>query len=149
MLTNFNIYIFIKNKKIILMINETKEIIREKLKELEEKSELYRLKRYEKKEMKKYRKILFSIDKKELIVEYIKENQKKTEEKIKEENEIFIKEKENILKEKNETIKYIEDNKINKINENNIKFKNIISYLESIKNDKKKLIDYFRNLNYF
>ncbi len=149
MLTNFNIYIFIKNKKIILMINETKEIIREKLKELEEKSELYRLKRYEKKEMKKYRKILFSIDKKELIVEYIKENQKKTEEKIKEENEIFIKEKENILKEKNETIKYIEDKKINKINENNIKFKNIISYLESIKNDKKKLIDYFRNLNYF
>ena len=131
------------------MINETKEIIREKLKELEEKSELYRLKRYEKKEMKKYRKILFSIDKKELIVEYIKENQKKTEEKIKEENEIFIKEKENILKEKNETIKYIEDKKINKINENNIKFKNIISYLESIKNDKKKLIDYFRNLNYF
>ena len=149
MLTNFNIYIFIKNKKIILMINETKEIIREKLRELEEKSELYRLKRYEKKEMKKYRKILFSIDKKELIVEYIKENQKKTEEKIKEENEIFIKEKENILKEKNETIKYIEDKKINKINENNIKFKNIISYLESIKNDKKKLIDYFRNLNYF
>ena len=149
MLTNFNIYIFIKNKKIILMINETKEIIREKLKELEEKSELYRLKRYEKKEMKKYRKILFSIDKKELIMEYIKENQKKTEEKIKEENEIFIKEKENILKEKNETIKYIEDKKINKINENNIKFKNIISYLESIKNDKKKLIDYFRNLNYF
>ena len=131
------------------MINETKEIIREKLRELEEKSELYRLKRYEKKEMKKYRKILFSIDKKELIVEYIKENQKKTEEKIKEENEIFIKEKENILKEKNETIKYIEDKKINKINENNIKFKNIISYLESIKNDKKKLIDYFRNLNYF
>ena len=124
-------------------------IIREKLRELEEKSELYRLKRYEKKEMKKYRKILFSIDKKELIVEYIKENQKKTEEKIKEENEIFIKEKENILKEKNETIKYIEDKKINKINENNIKFKNIISYLESIKNDKKKLIDYFRNLNYF
>jgi hypothetical protein len=132
------------------METETKEIIKKKLKELEEKSELYKLKRYEKNCMKKYRNILFYNDKKELIVEQMKQNQKKFEKKLKEENEIFIKEKEIILKEKKETIKLIENKKINTIQENNKKYKNIISYLDSIKNDRKKLIEFFQNnINYF
>ena len=38
---------------------ETKEIIKQKLKELEEKSKLYKLKRYEKNCIKKYKNILF------------------------------------------------------------------------------------------
>lgn len=132
------------------METETKEIIKKKLKELEEKSELYKLKRYEKNCMKKYRNILFYNDKKELIVEQMKQNQKKFEKKLKEENEIFIKEKENISKEKKETIKLIENKKINTIKENNKRYKNIISYLDSIKNDRKKLIEFFQNnINYF
>ena len=132
------------------METETKEIIKKKLKELEEKSELYKLKRYEKNCMKKYRNILFYNDKKELIVEQMKQNQKQFEKKLKEENEIFIKEKEIILKEKKETIKLIENKKINTIQENNKKYKNIISYLDSIKNDRKKLIEFFQNnINYF
>lgn len=132
------------------METETKEIIKKKLKELEEKSKLYKLKRYEKNCMKKYRNILFYNDKKELIVEQMKQNQKKFEKKLKEENEIFIKEKEIILKEKKETIKLIENKKINTIQENNKKYKNIISYLDSIKNDRKKLIEFFQNnINYF
>lgn len=132
------------------METETKEIIKKKLKELEEKSELYKLKRYEKNCIKKYRNILFYNDKKELIVEQMKQNQKKFEKKLKEENEIFIKEKEIILKEKKETIKLIENKKINTIQENNKKYKNIISYLDSIKNDRKKLIEFFQNnINYF
>ena len=132
------------------METETKEIIKKKLKELEEKSELYKLKRYEKNCIKKYRNILFYNDKKELIVEQMKQNQKQFEKKLKEENEIFIKEKEIILKEKKETIKLIENKKINTIQENNKKYKNIISYLDSIKNDRKKLIEFFQNnINYF
>lgn len=132
------------------METETKEIIKKKLKELEEKSELYKLKRYEKNCMKKYRNILFYNDKKELIVEQMKQNQKKFEKKLNEENEIFIKEKEIILKEKKETIKLIENKKVNTIQENNKKYKNIISYLDSIKNERKKLIEFFKNnINYF
>ena len=132
------------------MESETKEIIKKKLEDLEEKSKLYRLKRYEKNCIKKYRNILFYNDKKELIVEQMKQNQKKFEKKLKEENEIFIKEKEIILKEKKETIKLIENKKINTIKENNKRYKNIISYLDSIKNDRKKLIEFFQNnINYF
>ena len=128
---------------------ETKsyEIIKSKLKELEEKSKLYKLKRFEKNNIKKYRKILFSNDKKELIFEQIKQNQKQFEKELKEENEIFLKGKENILKEKKETIKLIENKKINTIQEINKKHKIILSYLESIKNDKKKLTEFFKNNN--
>jgi len=133
------------------METETKEIIKKKLKELEEKSKLYKLKRYEKNSIKKYKKILFYNDKKDIIVEKMKQNQKKFEKKLKEENEIFIKEKEIILKEKKETIKLIENKKVNTIQENNKKYKNILSYLDSIKNDRKKLIEFFQNnfSNYF
>ena len=127
------------------METETKEIIKKKLKELEEKSKLYKLKRYEKNSIKKYKKILFYNDKKDIIVEKMKQNQKKFEKKLKEENEIFIKEKEIILKEKKETIKLIENKKVNTIQENNKKYKNILSYLDSIKNDRKKLIEFFQN----
>ena len=129
------------------MESKTCEMIKEKLKKLEEKSKLYKLKRFEKNNIKKYRNILFSNDKKELIFEQIKQNQKKFEKELKEENEIFIKEKKNILKEKKETIKLIENKKINTIQEINKKYKNILSYLDSIKDDKKKLIEFFKNNN--
>ena len=132
------------------METESKEIIEKKLKALEEKNKLYKLKRYEKKCMKKYRNILFNDNKKYLIAEQMKQSQKNFEKKLKEENEIFIREKKVILKEKDETIKLIEDKKINTIQESNSKYKNIISYLDSIKNDRKKLIEFFQNnFNYF
>ncbi len=131
------------------METEIKEILKKKLKELEEKSRLYKLKRYEKNCLKKYRNILFYNDKKELIVEQMKQNQEKFEKKLKEEKETFFKEKESILKEKKETIKLIENEKINTIQEINKKYKNIISYLDTIKNDRKKLIEFFKNnINY-
>ena len=131
------------------METEIKEILKKKLKELEEKSRLYKLKRYEKNCLKKYRNILFYNDKKELIVEQMKRNQEKLEKKLKEEKETFFKEKETILKEKKETIKLIENEKINTIQEINKKYKNIISYLDTIKNDRKKLIEFFKNnINY-
>ncbi len=131
------------------MESNIQNIIKTKLNELEEKSKLYKLKRYEKKLMKKYRNILLLNDKKELIIEKMKESEKNFEKTIKEENENFSKEKEIIIKEKKESIKLIERNKKCKINESNKKYRNILAYLDSIKNDKNKLIQFFQNTHYF
>lgn len=131
------------------MENDIINTIKTKLYELEEKSRFYKLKRFEKNLMKKYRNILLSNDKKALIDEKIKENQKKYENNIREENENFYREKELIEKEKKETIKSIETNKKSKINENEKKYKKLLSHLDTIKNDKKKLIEFFKNSNYF
>ena len=131
------------------MENDIINTIKTKLYELEEKSRFYKLKRFEKNLMKKYRNILLSNDKKALIDEKIKENQKKFENNIREENENFYREKELIEKEKKEKIKSIETNKKSKINENEKKYKKLLSHLDTIKNDKKKLIEFFKNSNYF
>jgi hypothetical protein len=131
------------------MENDIINTIKTKLYELEEKSRFYKLKRLEKNLMKKYRNILLSNDKKALIDEKIKENQKKFENNIREENENFYREKELIEKEKKETIKSIEINKKSKINENEKKYKKLLSHLDTIKNDKKKLIEFFKNSHYF
>ena len=124
-------------------------IIQDKLTQLEDKSKLYKLKRYEKNLMKKYRNLLSAKDKKELAIEKMKETDKKFEQKIKEENHNFEKEKKMIIQEKKETIRQIEHDKKTKIDENNKKYRNLLSYLDTIKNDKKKLIEFFQNSNYF
>ena len=131
------------------MENDIINTIKTKLYELEEKSRVYKLKRFEKNLMKKYRNILLSNDKKGLIDEKIKENQKKFENNIREENENFYREKELIEKEKKEKIKSIETNTKSIIDENEKKYKKLLSHLDTIKNDKKKLIEFFKNSNYF
>jgi hypothetical protein len=131
------------------MENDIINTIKTKLYELEEKSRVYKLKRFEKNLMKKYRNILLSNDKRGLIDEKIKENQKKFENNIREENENFYREKELIEKEKKEKIKSIETNTKSKIDENEKKYKKLLSHLDTIKNDKKKLIEFFKNYNYF
>ena len=131
------------------MENDIINTIKTKLYELEEKSRVYKLKRFEKNLMKKYRNILLSNDKKGLIDEKIKENQKKFENNIREEKENFYREKELIEKEKKEKIKSIETNTKSKIDENEKKYKKLLSHLDTIKNDKKKLIEFFKNYNYF
>lgn len=87
-------------------------------------------------------------DKNELIAEAIKESQKKFENQVKEEKENFAREKERIINEKKAQIKQIEIDKKKEINENNKKFKDLISYLDSIKNDKQKIIEFFQNSNF-
>ena len=131
------------------MENDIINTIKTKLYELEEKNRVYKLKRFEKNLMKKYRNILLSNDKKGLIDEKIKENQKQFENNIREENENFYREKELIEKEKKEKIKSIETNTKSKIDENEKKYKKLFSHLDTIKNDKKKLIEFFKNYNYF
>ena len=131
------------------MENDIINTIKTKLYELEEKSRVYKLKRFEKNLMKKYRNILLSNDKRGLIDEKIKENQKKFENNIREENENFYREKELIEKEKKEKIKSIETYTKSIIDENEKKYKKLLSHLDTIKNDKKKLIEFFKNYNYF
>lgn len=87
-------------------------------------------------------------DKNELIAEAIKESQKKFENQVKEEKENFAREKERIINEKKAQIIQIEIDKKKEINENNKKFKDLISYLDSIKNDKQKIIEFFQNSNF-
>ena len=82
------------------MESNIEDIIQTKLTRLEEKSKLYKLKRYEKNLMKKYRNLLSAKDKKELAIEKMKETDKKFEQKIKEENHNFEKEKKMIIQEK-------------------------------------------------
>ena len=64
---------------------------------------------------------------------------------IKKEMDTFEKEKQEILQHKNESIKQIEAKKQNLIIENDKKYKNILSYLDSIKDDKNKLIEFLNN----
>jgi transcriptional regulator of heat shock response len=112
--------------------------------ELLNKSKLYKLKRHEKNEMKKMRKVLFFLDKKEIHNKIMEKKKKEFEVQIKKENENFEKEKEKIIKEKNESIQNIESNKIRAIKEINIKYKNLFTYLDSIKNDKEKILEFFK-----
>ena len=123
---------------------ETKDIKSEILKKLEglkEKILSFFFKRNTKK-------ITSLNDKNELIAEAIKESQKKFENQVKEEKENFAREKERIINEKKAQIKQIEIDKKKEINENNKKFKDLISYLDSIKYDKQKIIEYFQNNNF-
>ena len=86
-------------------------------------------------------------ERKEIIIKKIKETEIKYEKKIKEENDKFAKKKETIIKEKKESIRLIENNAKSKIDENNKKHRNLLSYLDSIQGDKEKLIEFFQNNN--
>lgn len=126
------------------MNREENNEIKKRYNELLNKSKLYKLKRHEKNEMKKMRKALFFLDKKEIHNKIMEKKKKEFEVQIKKENENFEKEKEKIIKEKNESIQNIESNKIRAIKEINIKYKNLFTYLESIKNDKEKILEFFK-----
>ena len=90
-----------------------------------------------------------SDEKKEIIIQAINQSQKKYEKKAKDEEEKFKKEKDNIIRQKNEEIKKIENNTKKEIEKENKKHKDLLSYLDSIKNDRDKLIEFLQNKNYF
>ena len=87
--------------------------------------------------------------KKEIIIQAINQSQKKYEKEAKDEEEKFKKEKDNIIRQKNEEIKKIENNTTTEIEKENKKHKDLLSYLDSIKNDRDKLIEFLQNKNYF
>ena len=90
-----------------------------------------------------------SDEKKEIIIQAINQSQKKYEKEAKDEEEKFKKEKDNIIRQKNEEIKKIENNTKKEIEQENKKHKDLLSYLDSIKNDRDKLIEFLQNKNYF
>ena len=90
-----------------------------------------------------------SDEKKEIIIQAINQSQKKYEKEAKDEEEKFKKKKENIIRQKNEEITKIENNTKKEIEKENKKHKDLLSYLDSIKNDRDKLIEFLQNKNYF
>ena len=114
---------------------------------LKEKNLLYTLKRWEKILMNKLGKIL---DKFKLLKDYKEEIKKQNDEineNIKREMESLEVEKKLIEKEKEESIKKLEIEKQNSIKANDKKYEEILAYLNSIKNDREKLIEFLNSKN--
>lgn len=76
-------------------------------------------------------------------IEKMEEQEIELNEKIKKENDTYEKLKKQMEEEKNKAINLIELNKKNTIEENKKKYRDLISYLETIKNNKEKLIEFF------
>ena len=116
---------------------------------LYEKSLLYKLKRWEKKLMKKLKKLYLNIT---FIFEQKKEIKRQNQilnEEIKKEMDNLEIEKKEIIQEKEESLKKLEIEKAKLIKEDDKKFTEILSYIESIKNDKNKLIEFLSRKNIF
>jgi hypothetical protein len=114
---------------------------------LEGKNLLYKLKRWEKNLLKKLRKFFLNISLYKEHKEEINKQNIKLNEDIKKEMEKLEIEKKEIIKEKEESIKKLEIEKKKLIDENDKKYNEILIYLESIKNDRNKLIEFLNRKN--
>lgn len=119
--------------------------MRKKYEELNNKKSMFKLKRYEKNLLKKYNKYFSN----EGFVKQIEEERNIYNEKIAKENIEYLNEKERLRKEKEECIKKIENETNSIIQENKKKYEKLFNYLNEIKNDKVKLIEYFKNPTIF
>ena len=125
------------------------ENIEKEYNKLKEKNLLYKLKRWEKILMEKFGKILSKFRSIKGDKEEIKMQDEELNENIKKEMEIFELEKKMIEKEKEESIQKLEAEKQNSIKANDKKYDEILEYLNSIKNDKEKLIEFLNGKNLF
>ena len=112
---------------------------------LKEKNLLYKLKRWEKILMNKLEKILHKFKLLKDYKEEIKKQNDEINENIKREMESLEVEKKLIEKEKEESIKKLEIEKQNSIKANDKKYEEILAYLNSIKNDREKLIEFLNS----
>ena len=119
--------------------------MRKKYEELNNKKSMFKLKRYEKNLLKKYNKYFSN----EGFIKQIEEERNIYNEKIAKENIEYLNEKERLRKEKEECIKKIENETNSIIQENKKKYEKLFNYLNEIKNDKVKLIEYFKNPTIF
>lgn len=119
--------------------------MRKKYEELNNKKSMFKLKRYEKNLLKKYNKYYSN----EGFIKQIEEERNIYNEKIAKENIEYLNEKERLRKEKEECIKKIENETNSIIQENKKKYEKLFNYLNEIKNDKVKLIEYFKNPTIF
>jgi len=123
------------------------ENLLEEYEALEGKNLLYKLKRWEKNLLKKLRKFFLNISLYKEHKEEINKQNIKLNEDIKKEMENLEIEKKEIIKEKEESIKKLEIEKKKLIDENDKKYNEILIYLESIKNDRNKLIEFLNRKN--
>ena len=119
--------------------------IKIKYEELKEKKSMFKLKRYEMILLKKYNKYFLN----ENFIKHIKEQKNEYYEKIAKENIEFEQEREKLRIKREEAIKKIEDETNNIIQENKKKYEKLFNHLNEIKNDKDKLIEYFKNPKLF
>ena len=119
--------------------------MRKKYEELNNKKSMFKLKRYEKNLLKKYNKYFSN----EGFIRQIEEERNIYNEKIAKENIEYLNEKERLRKEKEECIKKIENETNSIIQENKKKYEKLFNSLNEIKNDKVKLIEYFKNPTIF
>ena len=124
---------------------------KEELENLENKNLLYKLKKYEKKLLNYLRK-LFKKSNTDIIEEHIEHMEKyenEYNEAVKKENKNYeIKSKE-ISNNRQKELNVIEEKKNKVIKDNKTLYNDILSYLESIKDDKEKLINFFNNSTLF
>ena len=109
--------------------------------ELKNKKSMFKLKRYEKNLLKKLNKYFLN----ENFVKQIEEQKNEYYEKIAKENIEFEQKKEKLRKEKEDAIKKIDNLTNTIIQENKKKYEKLFNYLNEIKNDKDKVIEYFKN----
>ena len=119
--------------------------MRKKYEELNNKKSMFKLKRYEKNLLKKYNKYFSN----EELIKQIEEERNIYNEKIAKENIEYLNEKERLRKEKEVCIKKIENETNSIVQENKKKYEKLFNYLNEIKNDKVKLIEYFKNPTIF
>ena len=117
------------------------------LEDLEEKSLIYKLKRWEKNILNYLRRFFFKDEKMKQHMRKMEEQKQYFDEKIKKENNNFDRVSKEIEQEKKRELNLIEEKKNNTIKNNTQKYNDIILYLEKIKNDKEKLIEFFNNYN--
>ena len=116
---------------------------------LKEKSLLYKLKRWEKIMMQKLGDIISHFKLFKEHKDEIKKQNDELNENIKKEMEILESEKKLIEREKEESIKKLEDEKQNAIKANDEKYNEILTHINSIKNDREKLIEFLNSKNIF
>jgi len=116
---------------------------------LKEKSLLYKLKRWEKILLQQLGNIISRFKLFKDYKEEIKKQNDELNENIKKEMEIFEADKKIIQQEKEESIKKLEDEKQNAIKANDEKYNEILTHINSIKNDREKLIEFLNSKNIF
>ena len=123
--------------------------IQDEYNKLKEKSLLYKLKRWEKILLQQLGNIISRFKLFKDYKEVIKKQNDELNENIKKEMEIFEADKKIIQQEKEESIKKLEDEKQNAIKANDEKYNEILTHINSIKNDREKLIEFLNSKNIF
>lgn len=108
-----------------------------------EENSLSKLKKWEKTILYYIKNLFFKDEKTKEHMKRMQEQKQYFNDEVKKENDNYEKLSKEIEAETRKEINLLEENKNKIIEENNKKYNDLIMYLESIKNDKEKLIEFF------